>query len=233
MPLFKAVVLDWSGTLVVPIWGPSGAGRPKGGEWIARALTRMGRDASAAEVGRISAAMVAAEQLPAVAGALARGDLSERDFATAFALWTAAAEIDDALVEALRAVNVDPAGGQFAEDAARTLAALKAAGMRVAVLSDIHFDLRPWFAHAGLDQYVDHFVLSFEHGVRKPDPAIFRIALDALGVAPADALMVGDRAGYDGAAVDVGLPTLLLPPLTAVTESRLHLVLAACDVTAG
>jgi HAD superfamily hydrolase (TIGR01509 family) len=231
VPLFKAVVLDWSGTLVVPIWGPSGAGRPKGDEWIERALTRIGRDASADEVGRISAALVAAERVPAVAAALARGDLSEEDFATAFALWTATAEIDDALIEALHAVNVDPAGGSFADDVARTLAALKAAGVRVAVLSDIHFDLRPWFAHAGLDQYVDHFVLSYEHGVRKPDPAIFRIALDALGVAPADALMVGDRAAYDGAAVEVGMPTLLLPPLTAITEARLHLVLAACGVT--
>ncbi|MGH3167180.1 MAG: HAD family hydrolase [Trebonia sp.] len=152
-------------------------------------------------------------------------------------LWTATAGIDDVLAGALLAENGDPAGAMFADDVSRTLSALKAAGVRVAVLSDIHFDLRPldlrpWFAHAGLEQYVDHFVLSYEHGVRKPDPAIFRIALDALGVASADALMVGDRARYDGPAVDVGLPTLLLPPLTTVTETRLHLVLAACGVPA-
>lgn len=229
--LFKAVILDWSGTLVVPIWGPSRDGQPKGGEWIARALSRIGRDSSDAEVQRISAAMVATEQRPAIAEALVRGDLSAREFDSAFALWSEAAGIDDALAGSLLVENVNPEGAQFAVDTARTLSALKAAGVRVAVLSDIHFDLRPWFSREGLGQYVDHFVLSYEHGVRKPDPAIFRIALDALGVAPADALMVGDRAGYDGAAVSVGLPTLLLPPLTAVTEERLHLVLAACGVT--
>jgi FMN phosphatase YigB (HAD superfamily) len=226
-------VLDWSGTLVVPIWGPVKDGRAVGGEWIARALWRIGREASEAEVRRISAALVTAEEQPAVAEALVRGDLSVREFDAAFALWMGAADVDDDLAGSLLAENVDPAGGHFAEDAAWVLAALKAAGVRVAVLSDIHFDLRPWFAHAGLDQYVDHFVLSYEHGVRKPDPSIFRIALDALGVAPADALMVGDRARYDGPAVEIGLPTLLLPPLTTVTETRLHLVLAACGVSVG
>lgn len=232
MPLFKAVLLDWSGTLVVPIWGPPGDGRPQGAGWIARALARAGRDVSDAGIRQVSAALVAAEAEPSVAAALVRADLSVPEFRAAFSLWTATAGIDDALAAALLAENGDPAGAMFADDVSRTLSALKAAGVRVAVLSDIHFDLRPWFAHAGLDQYVDHFVLSCEHGVRKPDPAIFRIALDALGLASADALMVGDRARYDGPAVDVGLPTLLLPPLTAVTQARLHLVLAACGVPA-
>lgn len=36
-------------------------------------------------------------------------------------------------------------------------------------------------------------VVSAEHGVAKPDAAIFRIALDELGVDPADAVHVGDH----------------------------------------
>ena len=36
-------------------------------------------------------------------------------------------------------------------------------------------------------------VFSSEVGVRKPDPRIFRRALDALGVEPENALFVGDR----------------------------------------
>ncbi|WP_410809454.1 hypothetical protein [Micromonospora sp. 067-2] len=35
--------------------------------------------------------------------------------------------------------------------------------------------------------------------------------------------MVGDRHEYDGAALDVGLTTLLLPPLTDVRHERLGL----------
>jgi putative hydrolase of the HAD superfamily len=34
-------------------------------------------------------------------------------------------------------------------------------------------------------------------GVEKPDPAIFRIALDALGLAPDDCLYVGDTVHFD------------------------------------
>ncbi|WP_348771702.1 HAD-IA family hydrolase [Streptomyces sp. S816] len=37
------------------------------------------------------------------------------------------------------------------------------------------------------------YFLSFEHGVKKPDPWIFQMACDKLGVAPDDALMVGDE----------------------------------------
>jgi putative hydrolase of the HAD superfamily len=36
-------------------------------------------------------------------------------------------------------------------------------------------------------------VVSAEHGVAKPDAAIFRIALDELGVDPVDAVHVGDH----------------------------------------
>jgi hypothetical protein len=37
---------------------------------------------------------------------------------------------------------------------------------------------------------------------------------------------LGDRAAFDGAAVAVGMVTLLLPPLRSVTDCRLHFVTA-------
>ncbi len=112
----------------------------------------------------------------------------------------------------------DPNDAGFATDAGPTLKTLQAAGLYVAVISGIHFDLRPGFVKNGLAGYVDPFVLSFQHGICKPDPGIFRIALDALGVEPCQALMVGDRSGYDGAAVEAGVATLLVPPLTRVSQ---------------
>ncbi|MCW2559952.1 MAG: hypothetical protein JWP55_3916 [Mycobacterium sp.] len=36
--------------------------------------------------------------------------------------------------------------------------------------------------------------------------------------------MVGDRASHDGAAVALGIATLLLPPLTDIHQARFHLV---------
>jgi FMN phosphatase YigB (HAD superfamily) len=50
------------------------------------------------------------------------------------------------------------------------------------------------FDRAGLGALVDLYVLSFEHGVQKPERSLFQIALDALGPNPPQVLMVGDRA---------------------------------------
>jgi HAD superfamily hydrolase (TIGR01509 family) len=134
------------------------------------------------------------------------------------------------LADALYEEESDPRNNPFAANAPAMLAALAAAEIRTAVVSDIHFDLRPVFAAARLDQYVDSYVLSFQHGVQKPDVEIFRIALDALAIKPAEALMVGDRPSHDGGAVAAGVPTLLVPPLINPADERLHLVVAACGV---
>jgi HAD superfamily hydrolase (TIGR01549 family) len=44
----------------------------------------------------------------------------------------------------------------------------------------------------GLDGFIDELVVSEEAGASKPDPAIFGLALDRLGCAAAEAVMVGD-----------------------------------------
>jgi HAD superfamily hydrolase (TIGR01509 family) len=59
----------------------------------------------------------------------------------------------------------------------------------------------------------DVVILSFEHGVQKPDSGIFRIALDALGVVATEAIMVGDSEAHDGGAASLGVTTVILPPL--------------------
>jgi FMN phosphatase YigB (HAD superfamily) len=96
-------------------------------------------------------------------------------------------------------------------------------------VSDIHFDLRSEFAAAGLDAFIDSYVLSFEHGVQKPDEQIFRIAADTLALHPEDLLMVGDRASHDGGAVACGITTLLLPPLHTADRRKLDVVLGVLD----
>lgn len=50
-------------------------------------------------------------------------------------------------------------------------------------------------ARFGMGRWTDRVVISQEVGVSKPDPRIFEIALD--GVAPSDALMIGDSAQSD------------------------------------
>jgi FMN phosphatase YigB (HAD superfamily) len=125
----------------------------------------------------------------------------------------------------------DPAEHRFAADAGALLAALHDAGVRVGVLSDIHADLRPMFAAQtlpdgrGWDSLVDAWALSYESRHVKPDLGAFTWALDALDLDAAQVLMVGDRAAWDGAAVALGMTTLLLPSLVDPAERRLQRVL--------
>jgi putative hydrolase of the HAD superfamily len=49
----------------------------------------------------------------------------------------------------------------------------------------------------GLDACIDVLVVSEEAGVSKPDPRIFRLALERLGCGPADAVMIGDSWSAD------------------------------------
>jgi HAD superfamily hydrolase (TIGR01509 family) len=69
--------------------------------------------------------------------------------------------------------------------------------------------LRADLARHGLLDRLDVVVFSSDLGVRKPDARLFRRALEALGVAPAEALFVGDRVEQDvrGAAA-VGMKTM-------------------------
>jgi HAD superfamily hydrolase (TIGR01509 family) len=98
-------------------------------------------------------------------------------------------------------------------------------GLKVGVLSNIAFDIRPAFTVRGLDQYVDEFVLSFEVGAIKPDPAIFRTLLDHLGVPADETLMIGDSEEADGGARALGCAFALVDPLP--TSERPNGLLAA------
>jgi putative hydrolase of the HAD superfamily len=217
----QAVLFDWRGTLVVTVSVSA---------WVRRAVQRVGRDPSTDAVADIEAALVAAMEHPDVQEGWDGVDESAWAHRQTYARLFRAAGLDDQLAEALYAVESDPAYNPFADDAAHTLQALNAAGVRVGIVSDIHFDLRPVFAQAGLADLVDCFVLSFEQGVQKPNPQMFRVALDRLGVEPADVLMVGDRASHDGPAVNLGIPTILLPELTATSQRRRSVVLRTCGI---
>lgn len=49
----------------------------------------------------------------------------------------------------------------------------------------------------GVGEYIDLVISSAEEGVAKPDPAIYRLALDRAGCSPQEAVMVGDRLDND------------------------------------
>ncbi|MBJ8338938.1 HAD-IA family hydrolase [Antrihabitans sp. YC3-6] len=127
---------------------------------------------------------------------------------------------------------IDPMQWTPYQDVAATLALLIARNIRVAVVSNIAFDVRPAFSARGWADLVDEFVLSFEIGATKPDPRIFRLACDRLGVDPQHCLMVGDSDEADGGARAIGCAFALVEPTeTAVRTHGLLDALAANSIT--
>jgi HAD superfamily hydrolase (TIGR01509 family) len=133
------------------------------------------------------------------------------------------------LADALYDRLLGPQGWLPYADTEVTLRTLHDAGIKVAVVSNVGFDIRPHFAAWDLDGLVDAFVLSYEVGRCKPDPAIFLRACGMLGAEPERTLMVGDSPA-DAGAVTAGCAALVLPAAEPGRTNGLDasLALAGC-----
>ncbi|MFE6281285.1 HAD family hydrolase [Streptomyces sp. NPDC057877] len=201
-----AVLFDFSGTLF----------RIESAEsWLRAVLTEAGVALPAAELAATARALERA-------GALPGGAFPERLPAELAGVW----EVRDesaalhrsaytglarqvplpapGLHEALYDRHMTPAAWAPYPDAAEVLGGLRERGIKVGVVSNIGWDPRPVFREHGLDEQVDAYVLSYEHGIRKPDPRLFATACAALGVEPGRTLMVGDDRRADGGAAALG-----------------------------
>jgi HAD superfamily hydrolase (TIGR01549 family) len=103
----------------------------------------------------------------------------------------------DAEPEAAERVLSDAVAFRLLPGAAQLFAGLADAGVPAAVVSNWDYSLRRTLSGLGIDP--DAVVTCGETGVRKPDRRIFDEALGRLGVAPEDALHVGDSPDTDGA----------------------------------
>ncbi len=106
-------------------------------------------------------------------------------------------------------------------EAAHVVGELKRAGFLVAVISNTEDGrLGDSLAAAGLEESFDLLVDSHLVGCKKPDPAIFRLALEGLGVEAGEAAFVGDSYAHDAlAARAVGMRAVLLDPLDLHPEA--------------
>jgi putative hydrolase of the HAD superfamily len=90
---------------------------------------------------------------------------------------------------------------------------LRARGLRLGVVSNSDGKVDAALAAAGLRPYFEVVVDSTLAGVEKPDPRIFGVALDAMGLAADDAVYVGDVYEVDVVgARRAGLQPVLLDP---------------------
>ena len=102
---------------------------------------------------------------------------------------------DDRLTASLAGRFLDDARASL-RDSARVLARL-ASRHRLGVVSNFYGNLGAVCADAGLTAVLGVIADSTAVGWTKPDPRIFRHALDALGVAPGQAAFVGDSRPRD------------------------------------
>lgn len=130
--------------------------------------------------------------------------------------------IAGAITRVLRACGVAPRAGLAAElarmdtdlliqttrvydDTAGFFGVLRSAGIKTALVSNCSLNTRQMLEHVGVVTLADSVILSCEVGSIKPDPGIYVSALQALRVAPADAVMVDDHASFCAGAEAVGV----------------------------
>lgn len=191
--MLEAVLFDWGGTLASWEWSDE--------------LMAAGHAAGLGMIGREPSTELTARYVADVLPLAEAGDYRElvRD-------WLA--PVTDEGLDRYVAAEYEawrPAH-QLAATTHALLETLRGRGLKLALVSNA-FD-PPDLARAELDRLgvlerLDAVVFSGEAGARKPDAAVFLHALELLGgVAPADALMVGDRLVEDiGGAAAAGLRT--------------------------
>ena len=104
--------------------------------------------------------------------------------------------------------NIQPLPGVV-----ETLAALKARGLRLGLLTNCTPDTATIFPATAMGPYFTSTVFSSLAKAVKPSPASYALVLSELGIAPADVLYVGD--GSDGelsGAAAAGMTPLLVTP---------------------
>ena len=216
MPI-KGVLFDWRGTLFHDL---------SDADWVRTSAAAIGRDLSDSNVEVINQALARVESDPDVKATKIRADASAQAHREAMLFHFKRAGLDDELALAIYERDGMSDASFPYPDTSRVLSQLKAKGCRIAIVSDIHYNLRPLARHYEVDGLIDAWALSFEHGWVKPEPEAFISALRMLNLEAQEVLMVGDRADRDGGAVAAGIQTLILPPVAHFQKRGLDLVLS-------
>ena len=136
---------------------------------------------------------------------------------------------EDLAYQVFRDVMRQARGSRIAifDDVLLALDALRTRAVALGVISNMDRTLPQLLAQLGVDGYLSVVVSSGEAGLTKPQPEIFRVALERSGVAPEEALYVGDQYENDVlGARQAGLTPILVdrydlfPHLTEVTRIR-------------
>jgi putative hydrolase of the HAD superfamily len=154
--------------------------------------------------------------------ALAAWSVPYREAAWRDALAALGADPEAWSYSAERYVELQRAGHPAIPGALEAVVRASERGFRVGVLTNGVPDIqRLKLAQTGLEGTLDAVVVSGEIGTGKPDPAIFRHTLDALGAPAAETLMIGDSWERDVlGAVEVGIRPVWVAHGDDIPEAR-------------
>lgn len=140
----------------------------------------------------------------------------------------------DAVGHALRSLHAtDHLWTHVPEGTDAALRALLAAGYRVGVVSNADGRVEALLEERGLTPLVEFVLDSHVVGVSKPDPRIFRMGVERLGLAPEEVLYVGDLYAVDvlGARA-AGLRAVLLDPFDALDRWQVDRIPSVLELPA-
>lgn len=233
-PRYRAVLLDAGGTLVGP--------RDSYGTVYARVFAELGvrRTAQEFDAAMRSAWTEAERSLPRGANRYGPGPADEERYWSGFVAEVVRRLEPPALhpnlasraLLRLREAFRDPGAWVVWPDVPAALEALAAREVLLGVVSNWDSRLPALLAALGLRDRFRAIAVSALEGVEKPDPRLFRIVLDRLGVRPEQALHVGDHpeldvlgavsAGIDAALLDRTGGTGAMRDLGALPELAIH-----------
>lgn len=108
-------------------------------------------------------------------------------------------------------------------DAVATLVQLKSHGHKIGLLSNCSIEIPILWQETTFADLIESPIFSSRERLKKPDPLIYRLACERLGVLPGACLYIADGEDHElTAAAKTGLHPVLIRTSAQETNSRLH-----------
>ncbi|MBD0383455.1 HAD-IA family hydrolase [Paenibacillus sedimenti] len=120
------------------------------------------------------------------------------------------------------------------DDVKACLERLREMGFRMGIVSNFAPTLKQILSSKGILHYFEPVIVSTEVGLEKPDPAIFKLALDLAGFAPERILYIGDHETNDiWAPNQVGIDAVRIIRYSYHTGEGIHSLMELFDAPAN
>jgi len=192
----RAVIFDWGGVITSPILDTVSA-------WLE--ADRIDRDSYVAAMRPWVRRAYGSEPAESPIHGLERGEVSDEEFEATLAARLVC--VDGTPVAAAGLLQRMFAASVLQDEMIGLIRELRTGGVTTSLLSN------SWGASDGYPRHLfgdlfDDVVISGEVGMRKPEERIFRLAVDRLGLAPAECAFVDDVEGNIAAARALGFMTV-------------------------